>query len=159
MHDSGNNYNWENWESNFKTENGLKIHTEKFHENKEDSMCDEQVGPPGPGYMGWKIPDGNIEENKKLEEMEQRIVELEKEKKDIRKEINVMKKDMMSLKEEYKQCMEALMKETYDKNKAEILCKILREKIETEKEKEEINREVEAENSELDMSVDDEDRW
>ena len=159
MHNSGNTYNCENCEINFKTEYGLKIHTEKFHENKEDSMWDEQVGPPGPGYMGWKIPDGNIEENKKLEEMEQRIVELEKEKKDIRKEMNVMKKDMMSLKEKYKQCMEALMKETYDKNKAEILCKILREKIETEKEKEEINREVEAENSELDMSVDDEDSW
>ena len=38
----------------------------------------------GPGYMGWNIPDGeheNLNENKKLKEMEYKIAELEKEKK------------------------------------------------------------------------------
>ena len=78
--------------------------------------------------MGWNIPDGeheNLNENKKLKEMEYKIAELEKEKKETKQEIKLMRKEMKSLKEDYKQCMEALMKETYyDKNKAEILCKV-----------------------------------
>ena len=73
-----------------------------------------------------------------------------------------MRAEIKSLKEDYKQCMEALMKETYDKNKAEILCKVLKEKIETEKElsksAENSIKEVEAEKSESEMSVD-EDDW
>ena len=73
-----------------------------------------------------------------------------------------MRAEIKSLKEDYKQCMEALMKETYDKNKAEILCKVLREKIESEKHVNELKddemRKVETEKSESDMSVD-EDGW
>ena len=73
-----------------------------------------------------------------------------------------MRAEIKSLKEDYKQCMEALMKETYDKNKAEILCKVLREKIESEKHVNELKddemRKVETEKLESDMSVD-EDGW
>ena len=90
--------------------------------------------------------------------MEDKIAEFEKEKKQTRKEINEMKKELKTLKEDYKQCMEALRNETYNKNKAEILCKALKEKIELEKDmnssKTNENTEKEAQNSDSDMSVD-----
>ena len=95
--------------------------------------------------------------------MEEKIVKLEMEKKETRKEIRILKKDIDSLKEDYKQCMEALMKETHDKTKAEIMYKVLKEKIETENELKKLNEQTlserELHQSELDMSIEEEDSW
>ena len=151
-------------EKNYKTERDLKVHLKRCHSKNQDDG-EQQNESHGPGYMGWALPDEEheiTERSKKLKAMEEKITELEIEKRETRKEMNMMKREINSLKEDYKKCMEALMKETHDKNKAEILCKVLREKIETEKQVSELNddkeRKVEAEKSESDMSVD-EDEW
>ena len=73
-----------------------------------------------------------------------------------------VKKEMQTLKEEYKQCMEALKEETYDKNKAEALYKAIKDKIDTEKNENEETTEKtsdkEEHNSEEEMSVDEENK-
>ena len=75
--------------------------------------------------MGWKIHE-NKDKNQNGEENH-------------RKETARIKKGeerwIKSIKEEYKQCREALQKETYDKNKAEVLYKVLKDKIEIGTEK------------------------
>ena len=50
--------------------------------------------------------------------MEQSLQELKKDKLDTKKQIKNLRNEIKSQKEDYKQCMEALSKETYDKNKA-----------------------------------------
>ena len=64
--------------------------------------------------------------------MEQSLQELKKDKLDTKKQIKNLRNEIKSQKEDYKQCMEALLKETYDKNKAET-CKIMKDIIEAEK--------------------------
>ena len=131
---------------------------------------DKSEGQSGPGYMGWRISD-NVEkitenvseicEREKFTQIEIRIRDLEKLESENKKEISEMRKDMKKLKEEYKQCMEALEKETYDKNQAEVLCKVLREKIGVEKDLEVIdgNADGNEEKTDEDMSVDEDDSW
>ena len=140
----------------------MEMHRKSSHGHKNK----EQQPELGPGYMGWKMPDiqqEHIDENGKLKTLEDKIVELENEKKETRKEIRELKKEINGLKDDYKQCMEALKKETYDKNKAEIMCNVLKETIETEKELKRQNghviSETEPEQSELDMSIDEQETW
>jgi hypothetical protein len=72
-----------------------------------------------------------------------------------------LKKEVKALKEEYKECMEALKQETYDKNKAETLCQVLKDKIEAEKKDKTANTvsDKEDDDSMDDMSVDGKDEW
>lgn len=65
--------------------------------------------------------------------MEQSLQELKKDNLDTKKQIKNLRNEIKSQKEDYKQCMEALLKETYDKNKAEALSKVLKDTIEAEK--------------------------
>ena len=49
------------------------------------------------------------------------------------KEIKILKKDLKDLKEEYKQCLDTLAHETYERNKSETENKALRETLEVER--------------------------
>ena len=49
-----------------------------------------------------------------------------------KKSLNKLRLDINKLKEDYKQCMEAVMKETHERNKAETLAKVLKETMEAQ---------------------------
>ena len=49
------------------------------------------------------------------------------------KQINSLKKDIKDLKEEYKQCLDTLTRETYERNKVEAKNKALKETLEVER--------------------------
>ena len=55
------------------------------------------------------------------------------EKANTKKELNKLKNDVKNLKDDYKQCTEALLKETYENNKAEEMYKVLKDTLEAEK--------------------------
>ena len=92
------------------------------------------------------------------------------EKVNTKKELKKLKNEMKDMKEEYKNCTEALLKEVYEKNKAEEMCKVLKDTVEAEKELNKVAEDKEKQsdcdqkeiNSVEEMSVDgekDSDRW
>ena len=87
-----------------------------------------------------------------------------------KKELKKLKNEMKNMKEEYKNCTEALLKEVYEKNKAEEMCKVLKDTLEAENELNKVAEDKEKQsdcdqkeiNSVEEMSVDgekDSDRW
>ena len=95
----------------------------------------------GPGYMGWKSEDENAlniqrafqDIRKDMQNMENKIIELNREKIEHGKDIKNLKDELKNMKGEYKLCLEALAKETYEKNKLQSINKVLQDTLETEK--------------------------
>ena len=101
----------------------------------------EEGNEEGPGYMGWKSDDDEKAAMRKaFEEIRQELQELKNGEIKQKKQINNLEKDVKSLKEEYKQCLEALSKETYERNKEEEMNKILIETLEAENKKKEAEK-------------------
>ena len=154
------------------TEKDLETHTDMKHSKQN----------VGPGYMGWKMDEENVniqneskesedsalrKEIKELKEVVKNLVDnIQNIKKDTTKEMNQLKNETKSLKKDFKECMEVLYKETYEKNRIETTLKVLQENIEAEKELKNFSKEtVESNTKEKDiesdgnMSVDEEDGW
>ena len=123
--------------------------------------------------MGWEVVDeiSDVGLNLKslykelknnVQMMNIEMQEMKKEKKDTAKEMMKLNSDMKHIKDDYKQCLAALMTETYERNKAEALYKVLKDTREAEvmlKSNDETRKEVNdkkegQEMSEEDMSVD-----
>ena len=98
----------------------------------------EEENHEGPGYMGWKSDDDEkVAIRKAFEEIRQELQEFKSEEIKQKKQIIILEKDVKSMKEEYTLCLEALSKETYERNKAEEINKILIETLEAENKKKE----------------------
>ena len=114
----------------------------------------------GPGYMGWSIAEKeneNLEGGLDIKRAQEDIKSLYKlyqgvdtKLKDAAKQMNSLRKEVKHLEEEYKQCVDALATETYERNKAEAMNKVLLETIDAQKRL----KPTETEISEADMSVD-----
>ena len=113
----------------------------------------------GPGYMGWNSDEGEkIAIKKAFEDIRKDVDTLKTGDMQKTKQILKLEKDVKSLKKEYEQCLLALSKETYERNKAEENNKILKEIIEAEKkEKDKEEKKNRVVNSEEEMSVEEED--
>ena len=121
-------------------------------------------GEMGPGYMGWNVDE---KDNDKLEKgpnvrdvnddvksLYSLYLSMEAKLKDTTKQVNSLKKDVKHMEDEYKQCMNALANETYERNKADDLNKVLLENIEAAGLLKVENNRKSDDNSEEDMSVD-----
>ena len=123
--------------------------------DKEDE--DEDMGP---GYMGWKDkPTISIQMYNELRdaftELKQEYKELKSAQNEIREKVSdqegddktdvkKLRKEINKLKEDYKQCMEAIQKETHERNKAETIAKILKDTIEAQNVKSYEDMEIDA---------------
>ena len=130
----------------------MKKHEEE-HTEQVEYQEDETFGP---GYMGWTInetkkiseTDDKLDkiqkdytdlkvEFKELKEAYQKLVKMvenqEKEKKVEEKRKKVIESEMKQLKDDYKDCIVAVKNETYARNKAEELVKVLKDMINTQK--------------------------
>ena len=103
-----------------------------FKDNFEDvtdivNECykeEEQYNEEGPGYMGWRSEEqGALDVMKAFQDirkemhiMDMKLEKLNNEKLEQRKDINNLKEELKNVKGEYKQCLEALSKETYERN-------------------------------------------
>ena len=125
-----------------KLKNDIDILSFKDEESDIIVTSDTEEGnEEGPGYMGWKSDDDEKAAMRKaFEEIRQELQELKNGEIKQKKQINNLEKDVKSLKEEYKQCLEALSKETYERNKAEEMNKILIETLEAENKKKEAEK-------------------
>ena len=78
----------------------------------DEESCNEE----GPGYMGWRSDENNAKDIIKAFQdirnnahiMDMKIQELEKAKIEQRKDISTLKIELKNVKDEYKQCLEAL---------------------------------------------------
>ena len=97
----------------------------------------------GPGYMGWSMDDSdeNVIFSTKLEDLKICFNQLKENfdqlKADIKKkeenEGKMLKKqsiELSKLKEDYKECLKYLQKETFERNKAETTAKVMKETLE-----------------------------
>ena len=116
-----------------------KIITDMIFDSEQDdviSVASEEGNDdgPSPGYMGWKSSNDNkMDLMNEFNEIRKDIQELKTG--DIKKSKQIKSLEILvkSLENEYKQCLEALSKETYERNKAEEINKILLETIEAKK--------------------------
>ena len=133
----------------------------------------------GPGYMGWEVDEENKKpQNKqkfqsKLEELKIYYDQLKSDFNELKEEFhNVSKKledksdmkniaklhkEMKSLKTEYKECIDALRKETHERTKAETTTKVLKDIINSQEKilenKKEMNDSDSCEEMEVDESM------
>ena len=118
----------------------------------ENKLVTEKDKDEGPGYMGWTIDDANENVNfsTKLEDLKMYFTQMkanfnklkedfdninDKLKKKEEKEGKIAKKlniEISKLKEDYKECLKHLQKETFERNKAETSAQILRETLEVQ---------------------------
>ena len=113
----------------------------KIEEIENNSTSDSQIKDgDGSGYMGWSVNDKEKEKGFELKGAFEEINSLfqlyqgmELKIQGSVKQINNLKKDIKDLKEEYKQCLDTLSRETYERNKAEAENKALRETLEVER--------------------------
>ena len=132
-------------------QNDLDIMTNIDHDHDVSEVSETEES--GPGYMGWTSEENDKNTIKNaFDELRKEVQELKSGEIKNTKLINSLEKDVKSLKEEYKLCLEALSKETYEKNKAEELSKILIETLEVQKKQKLVEKER-TENSEDEMSV------
>ena len=140
---------------------------------------DSKEETDGPGYMGWKIKDDvekstctNYDELKKAyNELKQdygtlkeafkavtkEIKELSSNGKETHNEDRKLKKlenEMIQLKDDYKQCMQAIKKETEARNKAETISKVLKDTVEAQKQADNFVRKNTIHSEEESMEVD-----
>ena len=123
----------------------------------------------GPGYMGYAINDNEESKTLTYEEVCQAYENLKQEYKELKekydklndfedgndlKDIRKLTKELRSLKDEYKECVEALKQETHDKVKAETTANVLKNIIESQEEIIE-KKKLEAGNENEEMEIDD----
>ena len=118
---------------------------DKEDDDKEEQKTQEETH--GPGYMGWKIKEDKeiIEEttdykkeladikttlNMMKEEYAEMKLDFQKEEK---KEILKLKNEIKGIKEAFIRCMDDLKEETFKRNEAETLVKVLKDTIEARK--------------------------
>ena len=155
---------------NSEAKNMLKEFIEERDDNSveehivnEKEMIKERDGE-GPGYIGWRIVE---KESKTLEDGAdmKRVSEdikclfnlykgMEDKLKVTTKEMNSLKREVKDVKEEHKRCLDALAKETYERNKAEEMNKVLLESIDADRRLNNAYNIETDENSAKDMSVD-----
>ena len=154
----------------------VSMNVKKSYEEADKGVAsekEEEMNDFGSGYMGWEMEEKEKADNeddldlkkafklirKDVQIMDQKLQELKTEKLQTTKQI----KSLKNVKEDYKQCLEALSKETYERNKSETLNKVLKETIEAEKKAKENIKGKKSDvfnlssNSEEEMSVDEED--
>ena len=128
---------------------------------------EEQYNEEGPGYMGWRSEEqGALDVMKAFQDirkemhiMDMKLEKLNNEKLEQRKDINNLKEELKNVKGEYKQCLEALSKETYERNKMQTINQVLKETLEAEKsikQAEDKNKYDKTWSSEVEMSVEEE---
>ena len=118
------------------------------------------------GYMGWQNDEGEGGPNDRkfvalqkllndvrsdVKHLEGKVNALEKSDSNQKTSVAKLNKELSSLKEEYRGCVEALRKETDERNKAESTVKVLKEIIDTKKEQAEEEKCTEN----IDMEIDD----
>ena len=129
----------------------------------EKEMIKERDGD-GPGYIGWRIVEKEsktLEDGADMKRASEDIKSLfnmyksmEDKLKVTTKEINSLKREVKDIKEEHKHCLDALAKETYERNKAEDMNKVLLESIDADRRLNNAYNIETDENSAKDMSVD-----
>ena len=144
----------------------VKMMAKEFVDDRID-ICVKEVKKDdceGPGYMGWRMGE-------EVNEKEDRGLDVNRAQEDIKslynlfqgmdikfkettKQVNTLKKELKDLKEEFKQCMDALETETYERNKAEAMNNVLKESLEAERRLKTENDTKVDENTEGDMSID-----
>ena len=105
----------------FTGQDDLKYHMENMH-----TMI-------GPGYMGWKAND-EYEKDSDVMELKKTLVKVIEDYSGIRKEVKKQGEELKVLKNEYKNVLEILKTETYERTKAETMVKVLQETIEAKNE-------------------------
>ena len=143
-----------------KIEKDEKIKDENETERGTDSEKEENA--MGPGYMGWQIDEeGDGSKNRMFlafqtvvtdlrsdySHLKEKVEGLEKSSVVQKNDFAKLSKDFNSLKNEYKECVEVLRKETEERTKAETTVKVLKEILES---KEEVKNE---ENMEIDDAL------
>ena len=127
-------------------------------EYEEDVIIDadveqEKEDEESYGYMGWKSKNDDKDAIRNaFDEIRIEVQEIKAGGLKQSKIIKKLEKDVQGLKEEYRQCLETLSKETYERNKAEDMVKILQETMEAERKQKEIKDSIV--NSEDEMLVD-----
>ena len=143
------------------TTNEKEKDTENIIEDELKESDDENMGP---GYMGWKRSEESEKPTLKMyEELKESFAELKVEYKelkaaykDISKKINCggvteedkethfkkLQTEIRKLKEDYKLCMEAIKKETHERNKAETIVKVLKDTLEAQNKMKETDMEI-----------------
>ena len=148
--------------SKAKRENSLKHDFDEAVDIvKELENYEELNDTEGPGYMGWKSEEGKDIDimkafqdiRKDVQNLDMKIEQLNKDKIEQRKEISNLKNEIKTLKTEYKQCLDALSNETYEKNRLQTMNQVLKETIEARNIVEQAEVKSKAENSEEEMSV------
>ena len=109
--------------------------------NEEEEDACEKDTDISPGYMGWQLDEEEgVSNDRKLlayqkiindmrdnhKQLEKEVRELQKTSSAQRSDIVKLNKEVSSLKSEYKECVEALRKETGERTKAESSCKVLK---------------------------------
>ena len=148
-------------------------HTKERKKRTENKIVKQKEGEDhkeGPGYMGWSIDDTNenVNLNTKLEDLKIYFKQLEKNYNELKVEVDEVKeklkkkedkedktykkfnKEINNLKEDYKECVKHLQNETFERNKAETMAKILRETLDAQNSmKNTLNHIVEEERMEI----------
>ena len=127
--------------------------------------------------MGWNIPEENQipatgqDFNSKLEELKLAYDHLKSEFSELKiafqlvnkkleekveetKDIKKLKTDLANLKEDYKNCMDAVQTETFARNKAETVAKVLKETLDTQNAMKDVDHVTED-----NMATEDEGDW
>ena len=132
---------------------------------KESKKDEESNDTEGPGYMGWKSEEENDvtimkafqDIRKNIQSMDMKIEQLNREKTEQRKDITNLKNELKNWKAEYKQCLEALSNETYEKNRLQTVNQVLKDTLEAKNMLKQSEDKNDIENSEEEMLVEEED--
>ena len=131
--------------------------TEDMEKVENTSKDDQEKEEAGPGYMGWQIKDKEGTATKpEYEDWKKSYDELKKEHEELKvafvqinqkikqletvditndnSNLKHLRSEIIRVKEDYKQCMEAVKKETLERNKAETVAKTLTETLKAYKE-------------------------
>ena len=135
--------------------------TEKLEQNVVDEKEEDEI-TEGPGYMGWNIPEKDETTAETGQDYDSKLKELKMVYSDLKKEFALLKeevkefrqqsKELKSIKTEYKECVEALRKETHQRTKAETTVKVLKDIIETQEELQDSSKK--SSNDTEDMEID-----
>ena len=155
------------------TNGSIDDYIEKVDREEEENNTElEDKNEIGPGYMGWKIgeesevDDDRIEYKdlkiaynvlqKKHSQLEEEVRQNKVKQTETVKDINKLRMEMKNLVAEYKECIEVLRKETYERTKAETTSKVLKEILETKDEAFSERAKEKGENLIEEMDVDEE---
>ena len=144
----------------------LSINTVKVKSKNDNLENVKEKEDIGPGYMGHSNGDQKEARSLSYEDLCQAYVDLSQEYRELKekydklndskdneelKNIRKLTQEMRILKNEYKECVDALKKETHDKVKAETTAKVLKDIIESQEEIKESKKMETASESEMDI--------